>query len=415
MPRPTRPALIASASAFVALLAAASPALASEAAPAPTPTLVPAATTGPTSPAVLFAGRITDKHGTPIPGPMSVTAMPNDMQKWKQTFTVGEATADAQGNYAVTVTDPSTIEELAAEQEGVVDFVVSSRVAGAEGGGFISRRVVRRGNQLGLVDSNVDPKLARRAGGPPTPPTVDFTVRDERAKRARQATAGDPTATRSQMPVICTAWQADPSKTKSIAKWTVVGELNNAYNDGTVATFSYGRERHAETAIGVASNFGDGGWSISETKSMTDSGTVGFAPAARRWARKMQTTFEYTKTEETQACGVAILHRTYIRPTDWRGGTRDAVKQAAALDRCDRDAPTYGPGSSASTGKQSAVRFDRAVDAFGVSLTAQSGFSTNVSIAYEFKGSKGKQHRVCGEDGKQGIWASGRAYSGAKK
>ncbi|MFT4034395.1 MAG: hypothetical protein QM679_02340 [Patulibacter sp.] len=359
----------------------------------------------------LFTGTLTDKAGNPISGPMFVTAMPDNMRKYRATFTVGTAEADANGHYEVTVTDAARIKQLAAEQEGVVDFAIASQLPGVEGSGFVSRRVVRDGDDLRLVDSSLDAAAARRASA--GPPVVDFQANDRRVatRMGGALTLAEPLASRQQ---VAMCMKTGIESVKSISKWTIIGELNNAYNDGTVATFTYGRSHHAETTIGVAQATADGGWEISATKEMTNSGEIGFPPAKRRWARKLQTGFEYTKTTEKIWCGFSGYERTTIRPTNWDGGARDVIKQAKALDRCDRAVKSYPPNARARTAKQSAIRWNGAVNAFGASLTAQSGFSDNVIIEYHFGGRGNKQHRVCGEDGKQPIWEAGRIYSGTR-
>ena len=61
------------------------------------------------------------------------------------------------------------------------------------------------------------------------------------------------------------------------------------------------------------------------------------------------------------------------------------------------------------------MRFTRAVEAFGVNLTARSGFTENVSLEYVWGGPESKRHFLCGQDGKQSPMESGRVFSGARK
>lgn len=63
-----------------------------------------------------------------------------------------------------------------------------------------------------------------------------------------------------------------------------------------------------------------------------------------------------------------------------------------------------------------AVRWTRAVDAFGVNLTARSGFSRNIGLDYWFDGPPEKKHFICGgETGKESAGTAGRVWSGANK
>ncbi|MFT4034393.1 MAG: hypothetical protein QM679_02330 [Patulibacter sp.] len=137
----------------------------------------PGATVDSTSGWPFFTGTITDKSGRPISGPMFVTAMPDDVSKDMETYVVATAQADANGHYEVTVTDTARVQQLAAEQEGVVDFAIASQLPGVEGSGFVSGRVVGSGDALRLVDP--------APGASKAPKVVDFQANDRRAAQQR--------------------------------------------------------------------------------------------------------------------------------------------------------------------------------------------------------------------------------------
>jgi hypothetical protein len=61
------------------------------------------------------------------------------------------------------------------------------------------------------------------------------------------------------------------------------------------------------------------------------------------------------------------------------------------------------------------VRWNRGATAFGAGITARSGFDQKVAISHAFGGKQGKQHYLCGPDGRQSPARAGRIFSGAAK
>ena len=62
-----------------------------------------------------------------------------------------------------------------------------------------------------------------------------------------------------------------------------------------------------------------------------------------------------------------------------------------------------------------AVRFTKAVEVFGVNLTARTGYSKDVTLQFDWRGPTGKKHYICGEDGKSSAYSSGRVFTGSRK
>jgi hypothetical protein len=199
-------------------------------------------------------------------------------------------------------------------------------------------------------------------------------------------------------------------KSRSLA---IIGELNNAYNDGTVGTYSYGRNRSADTNFGVAVSYdGGGSFSISGETHMGDSGSITFPPFKRRLARKLRSMFEFTREKVvTNTC--AKSPEVNIRATSWIGGDDETIKQRGALDRCDATAlQPYLTLANFTRTKNSGVRFRAGAEAFGVNITTQTDFSTDTALRYDF--GRGKHHYLCGADGRQSPYESGRVFSGAR-
>src|SRR4051812_8840528 len=89
----------------------------------------------------------------------------------------------------------------------------------------------------------------------------------------------------------------------------------------------------------------------------------------------------------------------------------DTIKEKGTLDRCD---PGYVGGNDSGAqftrSTNSAVRWNNGVSVFGVTLTAQRGFSKNVTIDCKFRGPTRKKHYVCGQTA-AGPPARAAAYS----
>jgi hypothetical protein len=204
-----------------------------------------------------------------------------------------------------------------------------------------------------------------------------------------------------------------PRYTRSLA---VVGELNNAYDDGTRGTFTYGRRNTADTEFGIAMSSDSGStWSIGGENHIGDYGSVTFPPATRRYARKLRTLFEFShQAARNNTCAV---WDHYIRATSWIGGTNSRLRQPGALDRCD---PRYHSNGFEGTGtfhrsRHEAVRWTRGATAFGVGLTTRSGFSEDVTLEYRLGGSVRKDHYLCGPDGVSSPYEAGRVFAGARR
>jgi hypothetical protein len=154
---------------------------------------------------------------------------------------------------------------------------------------------------------------------------------------------------------------------------------------------------------------------ISDQNTMKNGGDATFPPATRRYARKLKTEFEFTR--EAARNDTCAVWDVYVRATSWVGGTDSRAKQPGALDRCDPKAFTIGyEGTGGFLRYQNdAVRWTRGAEAFGFYTTTKSGFSTNVETSYTWGGPPSKRHYLCGPDGKQSPYESGRIFSGARK
>lgn len=349
---------------------------------------------------VLTSGTLTDAAGLPAPGTVRVYAWPHSSRAMALPL-LGTAHAGARGEFTVVAGDTRRLLELAEQRDGWLDFTAAAETSSGRGEWTFTGFVARTASGVRVASDDAG---AARIASNAREPRIAI-----RADRSLPALA---TAARSGKPPCRHERQVTaPKLTRALA---VVGELNNAYNDGTRGTFSYGREHVADTEFGIAVS-SDGGdtWFIGGENHIGDYGRATFPPATRRYARKLRTLFEFAhQAARNNTCAV-FDH--YIRATSWIGGTNSDLRQRRALDRCDAryfEKGFEGKGEFHRT-REEAVRWSRGAAAFGVYLTTQSGFSENVTLNYKFGGSVRKSHYLCGPDGRSSPYEAGRVYSGA--
>jgi hypothetical protein len=350
---------------------------------------------------VVTTGTLTGPTGAPAQGNVRVYAWP-DSSKAMDLPLVGTARSAPDGSFTVLAKDERRLMELASRSGGWLDFTAVAAVPGREGDWTFTGFVADQGGQVRVVPADVasgDRTLAQTSALPRAPEI------DLRAGRVRPlvATAARDCENKRQV--------TEPQYARG---WTVVGELNNAYNDGTWARFRYGRASGADTKFGIAANYGGSTWTIGGEDTFTDEGSATFPTVRRRYSRRMRSLFEFKKqSARNNTCAV---WDTYIKPVSWHGGDNDDVRVVNGLDRCDRRfAATWSSGAKFMRNRSAAVRYVYGVEVFGVGLTTQSGFSENVKIEYGFKGGPNKKHYLCGPDGRESPFTAGRILSGGLK
>jgi hypothetical protein len=349
---------------------------------------------------VLVSGTLTDSAGMPAPGTIRVYAWPHSSSAMTLPL-VGTAQAGAAGEFTVVVTDTRALLELARQRDGWLDFTATAETISGRGEwtftGFVTR--TDAGVHVARDDTQPAARIASRAREP------RIAIRATTRRPLVRATAArDGETCRNERQVT------EPKYSRALA---VVGELNNAYNDGTRGRFTYGRAHSADTEFGVGMS-SDGGdtWFIGGENHIGDYGSASFPPATRRYARKLRTLFEFShQAARNNTCAV---WDHYVRATSWIGGTNSDMRQPGALDRCDpRRIKGFEGTAQFHRTRNEAVRWTRGVAVFGVYLTSQSGFSENVRLDYRFGGPTRKQHYLCGPDGGSSPYEAGRVFSGA--
>jgi hypothetical protein len=357
----------------------------------------------------LTSGTLTDAHGIAAPGTVQIYA-------WSRSGSgamplIATAQTDLNGAFTAVAQDDQQLLDLAAAQNGWLDFLAIGTTAGHQGDWTFSLNV--SGTAGAAITRSAHAATAATAPTTATPRAVGSLapVIAIRATQTYAPPAGTSAHAASGGPGCSPVMTVLDKRTdRSLA---IVGELNNAYNDGTVGTYTYGRSRSASTNFGVAVSYDGGGtFSIDGETHMGDSGSITFPAFKHRLARKLRSMFEFTRSRIlTNTC--ARRPEIQIRATSWIGGDDESIKQAGALDACDpRAVQPFLTGSSFDRNRNSGVRFKAGVEAFGVNLTTQTDFDDNTALHYSF--GRTKRHYLCGADGRQSPYESGRVFSGAR-
>jgi hypothetical protein len=353
----------------------------------------------------LTGGVLTNASGDPSPGQVRVYAfeLPRGGEKEHSMPLLGTATAGSDGKFTVTAADDAQLSELALARGGWLDLTALGDTPGSQARwGF----TVFVDHPSGVTRvSSADSAIA--AGGQAT--IAKATTQTPQIRL--QATRAVPFALTSQLNHC--GWKMESRKPVSVQKLAIVGELNNAYNDGTRGKFTYAREHTAQTSFGIASNYEGVNATISGESLITNKGVLTFPRALKRYSRVLRTKFEFT-TYEIKASECAVWEKE-VRATAWLGGTDSTTKQNG-LDKCD---PTkvarYEGGSTFFRERNKATRYTHAVEIKGLNLTSTSGFSNNVTLDYAFGGPPSKLHYICGPNGQQDAMEAGRVMSGTRK
>jgi hypothetical protein len=357
---------------------------------------------------VITSGTLTDPSGNPTFGTVRVYPFPHVSGRAVLPV-LGQAHTGPDGRFAVRASDERLLERFARQRDGYLSFTAVAETAGHRHESTFTGFVARTRDGLRVVDSAATTRragVARIASADAPAPRLTITARVPRPTFAYASQQGQ---CKNERQVRVTGRSR---------RSTVVGELNNAYNDGTWGRFTYGRQRYADSWIGVAWDPPDVGDVtvapiIEDEEHITDSGRATFPAARRRWSRRLRSTFEYVRLAvRNNTCAAWDV---YVRPESWIGDTDSSIKQRGALNRCDPNAFRGGfeGGSGFWRATSEAVRWTRGVNAFGIKLTSRSGFSENVTLAYRFGGPIRKGHYLCGPDGRQSPYQAGRVFSGA--
>jgi hypothetical protein len=352
----------------------------------------------------LTSGVLTDKNGHPSAGTVAVYPSPAKTGKWPM---LGSATAGADGHFRVELADPSVLGKYTrgSGRHRVGDYTAWATLAdGSTGTWTFSGIVDGRGPATRVTDpDSLSTAGAASAAGGTSAPHIRVPA-DEPPARERASAAAWPAP--SECPLVSTEVLGQDDA------WTVIGELNNAYNDGTRAKFTYGTAQETSSHIGVATKLAGGQFSIDGETYIRDRGFVGDRQA-QRYARKVRSGFRYVHLKQV-GYGFCTGRTYYTVLADRFLGGKTTRKQRGTLDKCARDVvgSRYDSGGEFHREVNNAVRWTGGVNVFGVGLTTRSGFDRDVQLDYAFEGPPDKKHYICGPDGRQSAMTAGRVFSG---
>jgi len=332
---------------------------------------------------------------------------------------IGKAEADSLGRFEIRIPPSPELIELASENDGVLNMqlwatgqaktaVVASPTpeAPSSGSSFGGHQANTVGNALGTARSLPSTTLvaveavgAVVVDGANTANGKAFSAPNGvklYATGVKEATnrSGDPQPCPTPQPpgpwyVVDDNYYFEP-----------VGELH-VYWDGT-AKFTYGKTADSEMGVGYSHSYGP--WSVSGTVHIGNSNSravdiSGSAPASfpeQPFGHRIITKFHYLHERSSQGGDCNVVDR--IRATEWIASIlnstdvsyRDGYDRANYVwQNCPASSPEacfgeYGPRAHFGRQSAKAVKYTAGVSAFGVQLSAQSGYSTMVQMDWTF-------------------------------
>ncbi len=183
---------------------------------------------------------------------------------------------------------------------------------------------------------------------------------------------------------------------------TVVGELHTRYWAAD-ATFIYGAQ--ADSDIELALSTDNGPYSADSTIKVSNSvgQTAGVEKQSQDWAHQIVLPFHYEQDRlETFCPAGSYYENTYqVYATEWTGGLGPEGVDKSAYDGLSdqRNARNMYPGAIYERKNISAVTYSVGVTAFGVGLSAQSGYSQWVQLHWQARADSGGYGCLYGSHG----------------
>ncbi|MFS0883855.1 hypothetical protein [Aeromicrobium sp. 179-A 4D2 NHS] len=335
-------------------------------------------------PAALVHGRVRLTDGTvPAHARVHVFAEPRsaDALATGQGFTavtIGSATTDASGRYAIRYEGGTSLRRLA-DATGRLSLHVLVESGGRAHASLVQPTVtVPRATALAaagpdVVASLTDARpaarirpgrvtrLAARASGPALPTALVSVVRDYGPRRT-----------------VVGTWYSDVA--------------------GVTQQFRYQRSSRSTLGVAVSSSGRAGTFKAGGTRTESSTAAVGFGTQRGSGGWRFATRFRYQKRVYTYCANGAYCYQQYkIEPTSWVGGASVTRAPAYAATKCVR----YAKGTDFTISTSKAWTFSTGVSPSGmtvVDLSSRTGFSSTAkqTIAFTSRG------RLCGKRGYPG-------------
>jgi hypothetical protein len=359
--------------------------------PVPTASAVESSRTA-TAP-IIASGVLVDAADRPTPGQVEVLAWPTGRSvavgETVQLLPVGHVSADRDGRFAISSDVSPELARLAESNGGYLNLELRALAGRSLQETHFSRYLEEAAfsaQDAGHRDKRVEWQAA--PGENPEP----LRVRLEPTTTAPNAIFPMQGGCEGNMRLV----EKNPGQ-------TIIGELR-APPDTQLASFTYGKR--ADSDIGAVSRAVGGRWGAAGSFHIANAqGTEVTQRANSGEHLLVRSRFMYHRYEYNCSSG----RRETVVPRDWFG---DVQSQPTAVLGC-ANAPEarrghYGASTSFNREREKATRWDGAVDIFGASLTARSGYSNYVKSHWDF--GREADHLLCGDNGPP--WAAGRIFAG---
>lgn len=368
---------------------------------------------------IRIPGQLINADGTPVAGRVLVFVSPQNSDQLDET-PVGMAVVGKDGNYSITVPDrEATVQLVAAQNDGWVNFVVVAIFADG---------TIQVNNSSGRMNARSTSYLSTRAGIEPdrvdAEPLRFVKSETPNGGASAQATGVDDQTfdisefhlTRTLVSDVDDKW-GSVSPTGAAATsgsfvlgtsdlWTVIGEFHK-WKD-TSGTFTYGKR--ADSDIGGSISYDGTNWSATAAVKISNSASVAVTFSfpnndTDTFGRQLRSQFRYVKEfNEIVGPGGYYNSWTSIRATQWNtGGDYNGKDKTNEDGHCDTrpNRVSFGKNMSLTRDSLSAYTYSAAVTAFGVGLTAKSGYSTYVQSQWKF-GNQYNTYWACGSNAMPG-------------
>jgi hypothetical protein len=319
----------------------------------------------------VLEGTVTDSEGTPTSATVSIVPpLPDDLEVGQEVLdpppvVTGEAGSD--GQFSLRVSSLAQLEDIGLANGGWANVEVMY----ATGAGLDTQSMPLFIGRTGWTKAVVPKTVTLAASGPVAIPAAPGNCSGHSFRRLRR-------------------WK----------KWVVVGELNNAYKDGTNLKYNY--KNSADSSIQVAVSASGGPLKVEgfHRVDTSDSYTEG-QPLAHRGARKVESLFAFERVRHNfPTCAGPPVYEDKDFAKTWKGHLRLGDYLQGTLDRCESVfGYHFGPGDTFARVEGKAHTWGGAVTVGNehgtVGLDATTGFSHYASISGKF--GSNRFHYGCGE------------------
>lgn len=348
--------------------------------------LTPAVSVASGASPTVVSGVLSDASGSPTAGYVSVLAEPGSLptaagSAFTYVTVLGPIQTGADGSYDFTDADlaesPASAElkAFAAANDGWVNFVVVGETTRSMGAFYISRELMSGTWQSRYYGTTADVHATRT-----------LTAAEARAYPFGGRTPNDPSP------------QCESTLEHSSTKWVRVGETHRWQE--TTAVFHYGKSADSDIDVGFQNEAG--GWGIDGSVHIGTNTGLGFdTPDSHLNRTYFISKFLMGKYKVTwNGVGACAKPGQYVRAIKWIGGLQQGHTSGASLDGACNTVPSrywsiLDKNSGVTRDHTKAFHYGAAVSAYGASLGAVSGFSTEASYHYHTKPAE----YICGASG----------------